>query len=56
MAFLPSNIKAPSDGGGGGGNYMRFSQGENKFELLEVVMINQLQVLYMAWLGGLMRW
>ena len=34
MAFLPSNIKAPSDGGGGGGNYMRFAQGENKFRII----------------------
>ena len=34
MAFLPSNIKAPSGGGGGGGNYMRFAQGENKFRII----------------------
>ncbi len=34
MAFLPTNIKAPSEGGGGSGNYMRFQQGENKFRII----------------------
>jgi hypothetical protein len=34
MAFLPSNIKAPSEGGGGAGNYMRFQQGDNKFRII----------------------
>jgi hypothetical protein len=34
MAFLPSDIKAPSEGGGGSGNYMRFQQGENKFRII----------------------
>ena len=34
MAFLPSNIKAPSEGNGGSGNYMRFVQGENKFRII----------------------
>ena len=35
MAFLPTNIKAPLEGGGGSsGNYMRFAQGENKFRII----------------------
>ena len=35
MAFLPNNIKAPAEGGGGSsGNYFRFSQGENKFRII----------------------
>ena len=34
MAFLPSNIKAPSEGGGGSGNYMRFAQGKNTFRII----------------------
>ena len=35
MAFLPNNIKAPLEGGGGSsGNYMRFAQGENKFRII----------------------
>ena len=34
MAFLPNNIKAPSEGGGGSGNYLRFTQGENKFRII----------------------
>jgi hypothetical protein len=35
MAFLPTNIKAPAEGGGGSsGNYFRFSQGENKFRII----------------------
>ena len=34
MAFLPQNIKAPSEGNGGSGNYMRFVQGENKFRII----------------------
>jgi len=46
MAFLPSNIKAPSEGGGGAGNYMRFQQGDNKFRIIGRVMISLLQALY----------
>ena len=34
MGFLPNNIKAPSEGGGGSGNYLRFTQGENKFRII----------------------
>ena len=34
MAFLPSNIKAPTEGGGGSGNYMRFGQGKNTFRII----------------------
>lgn len=34
MGFLPNNIKAPSEGGGGSGNYLRFNQGENKFRII----------------------
>ena len=34
MGFLPNNIKAPSEGGGSSGNYLRFTQGENKFRII----------------------
>jgi len=34
MGFLPSNIKAPAEGGGGSGNYMRFQQGQNLFRII----------------------